>query len=483
MKTFFTFITCFFSVFLCADSDTFSPVRLSAFYDTFLCEEKQDLYKVDLSTSCSLSELNSHIAPPPPFIAGYLPIVLVNHSTLPDDQVYVVLTGANQISQDQAFVKISPSTGIGKLVLATSGDNALNYSLKLSQLPIGSTGRVIYLPHIIGGEIWISMQYPLNMPVNGNSIVQPNFLSSSDPNYYTNYDIYEVAFTSNSTPNIAADATAVSFHSLSLLGYISTPSSVNNTSGLTQSRSTVMNHVTSTFAGAPNATEWNKLFLKNGSTILRVLSPGKGASANIFDQNYLDNAAAYGYSYLSNIWTSSNPGSFYRTNSLVLTIPNGSLDTYTGVINNDNTITFTGQKYGYTVVFAAPTTTAPTTTFNILSGKTLVQSDNSPNQADGVQLYKLFEEAIIAGLVPTANTLSNSYLLANQSNYYNINSNLSGTGQSTGPWYDLYSKALHSLGDIYTFAFDEPLWPQVQITSNTLVPNKTYMSITIESIQ
>ena len=246
-----------------------------------------------------------------------------------------------------------------------------------------------------------------------------------------------------------------------------------------------MSHAASVFATAhsPEVTQWNNLFLKNGSTILRLLSTGKAISNTptpIFDQNYLDNAATYGYSYINDIWTSLT--SFYRTHPLTMTIPNGSLETYTGVINSDNTITLTSTPSGYQVVFAAPTTTAPTTSFNIFSAVLLVQSDTSPGAADGVQLSKLFEEAVIAGLVPTANTLSNPYLTSNQGIYYTVNPNLSASGQSTGPWYDLYSKALHSLGDIYTFGFDEPLWPQVQIFSNTLQPT-TYMSITIGSVQ
>src|SRR5690606_31248433 len=146
---------------------------------------------------------------------------------------------------------------------------------------------------------------------------------------------------------------AVSFHSLPLVGYISTPSSENDLTGLSQSRSTIMNHIASMFAAAPEASQWNKLFLRDGSSILRVISPGQGTStsAAMFDANYLDDAATYGYSYIADIW-SDDPNSFYRNNELKLTIPNGSLETYTGVINGDNTITFTSSPSGYEVVFA-----------------------------------------------------------------------------------------------------------------------------------
>lgn len=483
LMTIFTYFCVFlFSTCSYAANNTFSKKRLTTFYDTFFCEQKNDLHSVCLTPSCSLHD-GSVRPPAPPFIQGLLGIVLVNQSTLDDADVYIVVTGKNQTTQEQVFVSIDPSTGIGTLVVAADGDNALNYGLSLSQLPIGSTGRVIYLPNIIGGEVWISMNNKLNMPTNGNDIVQPNFSSTDDPNYYTNFDIFELAYTTNSAPNIVADATAVSFHSLSLVGYISTPSSSNDTTGLSQNRSTVLNAMSAAFAAAPESDQWNKLFLRNGGEVLRVLSPGKGTlapTANQFDPNYLDNAAAYNFSYIEDIWTGGS--AFYKTHDLKLTIPNGSLETYTGEIQLDDTITFTSAPSGYVVTFAAPVTTTPSTTFNILSGITLVASDNSPGQADGVQLSKLFEEAIIAGLVPTANTLSNEYLTENQANYYQFNSNL-GTTAATGPWYDLYSKSLHDLGYIYTFAFDEPLWPQVQIFSNSLIENETYMGITIRSIQ
>jgi hypothetical protein len=493
MKRIFLLLTCLSATYIGAEDETFSDARLTAFYDVFFCEEKDDLAAANLTITCDAAGANSNPFTPPPNpgppapIAGMLPVVIVNHSTVPDDQVFVVVTGEQQTTDIQSFISIDGS-GVGTLVIANPGDNASNYGLALSQLPQTSDGRVIYLPVVISALVWFSMGQKLDMPVNApHDIVQPNFLSSADPNYYVNYDVFEITYTTLTSPNIAADATAVSFHSIPLFGYISTPSSVNSTTGLYQPRSFIMSHVASVFSTAhsPEVNQWNSLFLTNGSTILRVISPGKGMSNTptpYFDENYLDNAAAYGYSYLNDIWTGS--GSFYRMNPLVMTIPNGSLETYTGGVNAfpDNKITLTSSPSGYQVVFAAPTTTTPTTSFNIFSAKLLVLSDTSPGAADGVQLSKLFEEAVIAGLVPTAHTLSNPYLASNQGIYYTVNTKLTPPGGTTGPWYDLYSKALHSLGYIYTFGFDEPLWPQVQIFSNTL-QSSTYIGITIGSVQ
>ncbi len=460
--------------------------EMTRFYEEFLCNEKKELHFAGLGPSCTFIPFDPNNPVPPPnpgpphFIPGLLPIVMVNNSGLPDDEVYVVVTGKDETTTIQSFVQFNGS-GVGTLVEANPGENATQFTKVLSDFPETSAGRVFYLPKINSGAIWFSMGQGLNMPVNPpHNIVQPNFLSSADSNYNTNFDIFEVTYISTGV-NIAADATAVSFFSIPLYGYISTPSpgSSQNT-GLFHPRSFVMSHAASLFSAAPESTQWNNLFLRNGATILRLLSPGKAISASFFDINYLDNSAAYGYSYINDIW--SGASSFYRTHPLKLTIPNGSLDTYTGVINPGNTITFTGAPSGYIVVLAAPTTTMPTTSFDIFSGVYPIVSDNSPGAADGIQITKLLYEAMIAGLVPTADTLSNPYLAANQSIFYTVNPNLSAAGQSRGPWFDLYSKSLHSLGFIYTYATDEPLWPQVQIFSNTLEPT-TYIGITIGNVQ
>lgn len=477
MKQFIVLATMLFATALNAASNTFSLNRLNRFYNVYLCEQKVD----DGGPTGNCGSVIPPNPSPPPFIDGYLPLVLVNDSTLPDNQVYVLITGKDEATLTQSFLQVS-AAGIGSLVVANPGDNGSNYSYLLSSLPSTDEGHVIYLPKIVGGAVWFCMQQKLDMPVNSpHDIVQPNFTNPNDDNYTKNFDIFEVTYVSTGT-NIAADATAVSFFSIPLYGYISTPDpgSASNT-GLYTPRSTIMSNAASLFSTVPNATEWNKLFLKNGSTILRLASPGKCMPDSIFDPNYLDNGDVYGYSYIADIWSSGS--SFYRLHPPIkLTIPNGSLDTYFGTINMDNTITFVGQNTGYMVVLEAPSLTAPTTTFDIFSGVFFIASDTSPGGADGVQLCKLFEEAIIAGFVPTTDTLSNPYFTSHQSSYYTINTNLSALGQTTGPWYDVYSKALHAQGSIYTYAFDEPLWPQVQITSQSLHPT-TYIGITIGSIK
>lgn len=423
---------------------------------------------------------------PPVFIADkpdLLPIVLVNNSGLPDNQVHIVLTGKNPTNKtEQIFVQLNAS-GIGQLVAVNSVEhpkqNSMHYSLTFSDLPTTDSGRVIYIPPIDSCLIWFSLHHPLDMPVSTTKpygIIQPNFTNPHDSNYNTNFDIFELAFLPTGT-NISADATAVTFFSLPLYGYLSTPDS-HATTGLYQPRSYIMSKAQELFDTVPEKDLWNKLLLKNDSGILRLVSTGKGMAAypKLFHSNYLDKSTDEGYSYINEIWTSKNPPSFYRQHPLSLTIPGGSFDTYTGEINEDNSITFTGQKTKTVITFSPPTNTGVMTTSQLIFGGERLTTNTSE---DATQLSKLFEEAIISGLLPTTETISNDFLIQNQARFYGIPPNLTSEGKNTGPWYDLYSQALHAHGDIYTYAYDEVLWPQVQISSQNFIPNKTYLGITL----
>lgn len=496
MRHLFAAFLVFASQLLHSDPDTFSRARLEAFYLEFLTEER------DLLAAGGISS-NPYSPPPTPpapvYKTGLLPIVLVNNSGQPDSSVYVLFTGKNYDSpaaQVWGSVNTTPgaSYGVMTLVPVTTSSTSLTYSYKLSELPqTSSGGRVVYVPQMQSGLVWFSIDTALTMTVidssGTNTIVQPNFMNTSDVNYYTNFDIFE--FTRDTTDTVYADATAVSFFSIPLYGYLSGVTSQSSTTGLYQARSYIMSKVASTFNTITQPTtqsQWNKLFLKNGNTILRLASTGKAISASLFDSNYLDDLAAYGFSYIQDIW-SGGTSSFYAQNHLSMVVevtsPSTATYHYAGHVNGSNQFVFVSTDSGPTVTFPAPVTTGGvtnTTTYDIFAALNLVDPVNQPTAgtADDA-VSKLFEEALIAGLLPTTNTVSLSYLSSNQSSYYTVNPNLPTTGQNTGPWYDMYSRALHALGSIYTYGFDEPLWPQVLLKA-PFVENSTYLSITIGSL-
>lgn len=484
---------------LSAENSTFSPDRMKGFYNGFLCEEKQELALRGLTGECSFVPPPSPPIPvppsnpaAPPFKAGYLPIVLVNNSGLPDSQVYVLITGVDVAGQNQVWGDVN-NAGVVTLVDVQLGQNSQTYSEALSSLPKTTDGRVLYVPQMRSGIVWLSMEKTLSMPVNVNpsspppyEIVQPNFTSSADPNYATNFDIFEFTYLLAGSPQVSADATAVSFFSQPLYGYLSGATTSSANTGLYQPRSYIMSRVAQNLASAVESSEWEKLMLRNGSSIYRVLAPGKSMSTSAFDPNYLDHLSAYGYSYISDIW--KGVGSFYKTQplnmSVTVTNPSTATYTYEGNVQGDNTFLFTSSDGGPDVTFVAPQispTPTGTTSYNIFSGLTLLSSTPTAGTA-GDAISKLFEEAIIAGLLPTTNTLSLDYLSQNIPNYYQVNSNLTSPGGTTGPWYDLYSKSLHGLGSIYTYAYDDALWPDVLI-GGPYQNNSTYLGITIGSVE
>lgn len=446
------------------------------------------------------AQSNPPAPPPPPVVSPpYLPVVLVNNSGISDDQVYFVARGFNLPQTNPAAVNINTGTGVGTLVSLNVGDNAQTYTLKLSQLPsIAAHTYYFYSPQIVSGTIWFSINQSISVPVIttavGPRFVDPNFLSPADPYFTTNYAFFEYNYGTDN--QVWPDATAVSWFSLPLYGYLSTPSSTSlSNSGLSFSESSIFNRLNQYFESALGANEvaqWKNLALG-----ARYVSPGKGTTAPAtsttqpFDPNYLDNAASYGYSFLQDIWY--GPVSYYRNHTLTMTLPTAPYRTYTGHVQSDNTFLFTSTD-GNTVSFAAPSTTAnPTTTQMILQGLDMHITDTT-STGDGVQVSKMFQEAIIAGLVPTTDTLSNSYFSANQSRFYTINANLSPAGKTSGPWYDLYSAALHSYAidtgtplttpTIYTFAYDEPLWPQVLMNASSITTTpETYLGITLYPLQ
>jgi hypothetical protein len=502
MKKLCVFLACSYFVTLSAEDSTFSSDRLTDFYDNYACEEKSELTQVGLSSPCSPSSFNPNgplaplptppapVSPPtpspaPPAVSGLLPFVIVNNSGLPDSEVFVLIQGRVPVGGPQVFVDFPTNNGQGTLHQVVTGDNGSTYTKPLSSFPSSSGGHVFYLPYIDSFLVLVSLNTPLNIPViSGNLIQDPAFNDPNDPNGNFTYlwDQVEGAYLNKTQSGINVDATAVSFFSLPLYIYLSTPSAGSASNcGLTQPRHQIMSYMQSVFSTVPptpERTQWQNLFMQNGSTVYRILSPGKAMAGGFFDVNYLDNASAYGYSYLSDIWT--GPGSFYKSHpsSLSIQIPGGAI--YSGSVQDDNSILFTSTG-GNQVVFGAPTFGPPytaSTSFNIFSGLSLASSATIP--ADGIQVSKAFEEAIIAGIVPTTSLLnaSTSNTLSVFRPYYQVNQNLSPHGRNVGPWYDLYSAGLHACGLIYTFGFDEPLWPEVLLQADTLQPN-TFIGITI----
>lgn len=504
------------------------------FYEYYLAEQRDIDASVDLgSPSRRQITLNPPALPNPPAdppnpgaMANYLPFIIVNNSGLLDSEIYISIIGTQVNNMGQAtsvklyvdFAVMGNGIGSYTLVPAMGMGNVPNFPLSWLAPVMGQPNSyALYIPNgtadmnsdgISGARIYF--QATTGMPItlityNGGALTEPSVLNENLGPYSAVFDKYEFAYIPAGSPQIAADGTAVDFFSIPLYGFLSTPDAGSpNHSGLYESQSFIMKSVVPYFFNAVCTNgailaQWNNLFCPTTSSPIRVLSPASAMSVgnnplttfpNKFDPNYFDNAAAYGFSLIQFLW--SGTSAYYKSNPLNFAIPASTLYTqppggvYTASIDGSNNMNFspafTTESQSFlpapsTAGASAPTPSGPTS-YQIAAAQNLNPSFAADLQ--GNQVSKLFEEALMAGLLPASfpsgSPLSNEYFLANSSNYYNNSINLPAT--AGGPWYSVYSQALHYCGPIYTFGFDEPLYPNVLMQCTTLTP-ATYIGITI----
>ena len=403
---------------------------------------------------------------------SYFQVQIANNSSVfQDSQFYILAFGKAWLpatgtsSNDQSYVSFD-SSGNGTLVTPDATTVSATYAQPLTSFPKNSAGTayVMNLPACTG-RVYVSIGQALCLTVNVGSattISDPNGFDALDPNYYVIYDKFEFNLVPpDPTLNIAGgvwiDTTAVDFFGIPM-----TLSMNGLTAGLTQSRASLLTTLASTLASNP----WNLLSLNapsalGGSGALRVMSPneaiGSSNAAANFPTDYFDD-------YIAAIW------SFYETNQL--SIDCSQLIGVSGLnITSANSL-FTGQVSNGNFVFtnASPTTTVtlPLPTSNDVLGcngpTTTDPWTPQDSTAQGVIVTAL-DAAMNTGILPLppatpAPTLMSPFVPAQLPTYYQnspqLPSDMQSGGTNPGPWYNLYSAALHSTGDaIYAFAFDD----------------------------
>jgi len=481
-------------------NDTFSKTRLNDFYDEFIGEQKNKLFQAGLTSPLNGTNgpgpSGPFVPPPnppaPPLVANHLPIVIVNNSGLSDSEVFIVMTvGSTQ------FIQFNATTGLGALQTAVPGQDPKLYNINLTQLPTGSTGRVLYLEQdatvdLNSANLWFSLREGLNINVNpGPAIAQPSAVPSvGNLDSYTPFDFFEITINSQASAAAAVfcDLTAVTDFSIPLYGFMSTPVPATATNlGFFQPQQYIFSQVATAFANAPESTEWNKLVIKNPSNdTVRILSTQLSisrspASSNpdSFSFEYLNSPS--GFNYIDDIL------SYYSTNLLTITTPplTGPVVpsiTYTGnTVPATETILVTGN--GSMTIDLSGTTI----TFDLFaSNGPPISTIGLPDSRLEAEFNKIFTQSIIVGLIPTTMDLNKPFLNeeSTHATFYQHNSNLA-TSDQTGPWYDLYSKALHQLADVYTSGYDDEIYSAVQLQSLTIEtsgPTPTYVGITIGNV-
>jgi hypothetical protein len=403
----------------------------------------------------------------------YLPVTFYNHSQILDDsQIYILIQGINPKTRHDCYVRVDPSTGKGTCVDVTASTKSSTYSYSLSSFPSNSNGRLVLLPQIDSGRIFVSIAYPLDLLVdpNSNKIQDPDALNVKDSNYYLLYDKIEFTYIATGHPAVVFNPTAVDFFCLPLYLQLLTNSGVQS-SGFNHNRADIFSTVKSLFAQydqTPNKV-WNKLIIpfidattKTEITPLRIASTNKAMTTApvLFDPIYLSNSNVYGYSWIQDVWSNYYKSHTLSIDATELPPPNNQI--FIGKVNDANQFVFTGASGSPTVTINLPSSSYP---FFGAAGQTFDTQNNTPQAI----IVRNLTSAFVTGLLPTAssNILNKHFFANNKANYYTINPLLSPLGQSTGPWYDLYSKALHSLNnDIYTFAYDDLLGTDGTLAAN-----------------
>lgn len=509
------------------------PADYSEFFEQFVAEQQEI---IDLtypgSSSSPCGPLTSKptipaLAQASPDLA-HIPIVLVNDTGLPDDQVYFTVYGKSvdgapsmcQTNTKFAFVSFPTPVGVFVAPPTAPPADTSQYSYKFSEIPLSSGQRTIYVPYINAGIILFSIG-PLSVHTDLDSIAVPVPTDPNDPSYATVYGSMEISFfppdCSPALNQLTIDFSCVDFYGLSIYMNLHTNSPapglpVDRPSGIYQSRHYTLCNLKRTLASASSAarSQWESLIIKSGSKILRVASPGYAMShaGGTFDPNYFDNAAAYGFSWRDDVWN----GPFYTSNNLTLTTTDGT--GYTGNTTGsapNKVFTFTatsgpGQAMNEVVQIPWSNMSSPSTStalFNVAEFFPGMQysSDGGmsycttgigcpstgPAIARLTEITKHLSSAIAAGLIPgkVASLPAAGFSQGVINTYYSTNQNLVASGPSTGPWYDLYSLGLLSntavTGNVvYTYPYDDYLYPSLEVApSQDTIDATTYITVVL----
>ncbi|MDP1608367.1 MAG: beta-1,3-glucanase family protein [Chlamydiales bacterium] len=495
------------------------------FYDTQVTEQAA-LVQAAFNTTPTTPSLI-----PIPGILGYAPLIIQNNTGLSSDRLYVIGKGLSLAATNAYFLQPNLTTGICSLVLPNGVNSAdPTISVQLSKLPsAGTNAFYVYVPQLISGRFYISVDAPLYMQTTYSGIYginDPSQTATQDPNYYTLYQDFE--FTLNDVYDLYANVTNVDYFCLPMtLGSYTYPTgnlypTLDNLTVVgypeTSARSTILQAIQSglTSQDASSPPQWTNLVIpfyanpyvvSSPATDLRILA----AKLSISLQNgYLFQGAANSQGFFNSLYlqsTTSGPAAsisymqklydFLQTESIQIEIFPKDLPAVTYTMSAAGTnlllnlIPVSGTSY--TLNLDTLTTEA------LLSGAVGEWSASfSPSSTGPVttELAKMISALFSAGMLPPANTVvqpivdSDSYFSAYRGTYFS-----NPTGFSLhGPWYNLYDKVIHPLliqtggfGLGYAYDFDDLLaiagLLHVNIqTGGQLNPDQPYSVLTVGPI-
>lgn len=511
LKNFFFSVTpkmaVFFMVmssFLAAQNseETFSPTRMKVFYDLFTADQD------DIVDQRYHHRKKSEIVTPIPGKLGYAPLIITNNSGLSSDRLYVIGKGQTLAATDAYFLKPNLSNGVCSLVSgATYNSVDPNISVKLSRLPsAGNNSYYLYIPQMISGRIYLSIDAPLYMETLSSGGIQkindPSQTTVQDPNYYTLYQDFE--FTLDKHYDLYTNVTNVDYFCLPMtLGSYTYPSgklypTLDNLTvvgyPLSSTRKNILANIQTGLSqgDASSPRQWpnlvvpfytNPYIASSPATDLRILAAKtsialgqngvqfKGAASKntqkFFNANYLQSTAqgpSLGQSYMNDLYT------HYLSDTLsVIIYPSKKPPaTYTmsssstsGVLKFESTTS--GAPTPITLDLSQVTTSA---FFSGAVGDWATAFSPGGTGPYNTELAKIISALYSAGFLPPPSTLhqpvnaQSSYFSTYRGSYFSNPKDFS----LNGPWYNLYDQVIHPLliktdnyGLGYAYDFDDLL--------------------------
>ncbi|MEM1283717.1 MAG: beta-1,3-glucanase family protein [Chlamydiota bacterium] len=398
----------------------------------------------------------------------FLPVEILNNTNLfQNADVYFLVKGINPVTGNECFLFFDDN-GQGQYVDITKDTKSKDFSFILSDYLTDENGIQLRIPQLVSGRIYLSLIRPMELEIKDAEgtlrIVDADGFKPRDANYYTLYDKVELTYVDGGS---WVNPTAVDFFSLPIRIEQEGALSESTVAGLDRNREQAFEQLRKIVSQEDKTTnqEWNKLFLSftdsnSKTTTLRFMSPGKAMAKHVegaipFDEKYLNNAQLYGVNWTDFIWD------YYKTHSLLIDTSElrhinplpGDEYLFKGFVDGETERWVFSTDAGFVVEIEKPETSVP---FFAGAIYPFDAANNTPKAIIIRQLTSAFE----VGLLPLADgvTLDRFYLTNHMNDYFKANQLLSEAEQ--GPWYDLYSKALHSFGDeepIYSFAYDDAL--------------------------
>ncbi len=477
MKQLYALLTFFIFTFLHADP--YSKDQIDEFYTGYVGEQIASFQGAGIP------------------VKGFLSVTLINNnqSVADDDNVWIVILGEQPSTSKQCFVSFDTGSGVGTCVPVTSTTNSKDFAYQLSDLPEGQGGRVVQVPYLISGRIYFSVgrdgnkdNYFLDMLIDSsNKISQPNQLLTTDQNYYILYDKIEFSFPPNDGV-IAINTTAVDFFSLPIFVTVQETNPLGDLqkTGYTQKRADIFTQLTTVITTNDKTAgmEWSKLFSKFNGASMRVSSPKNAMkqptppSGFVFSPAYLQ--GTFGYDWILAAWKA-----FYAdtgANKLYIDISEKNLGTWVGQVESGPLFAFKFNQVSNPGNIV--TLSLPTDSFPFFAGASFTTTGSGDAAAIIVRdLTAAFDSGLFPLNTSESAPLSKTFFEAQfkLNKFYITNPNLVPPPGDTGPWYDLYSKAIHSFGEnIYAFAFDDVLG--LDGTTTSVESKRPKVTITLEDM-